>query len=79
MKIIQSMVFIEYHVKGINRYTARDTQRDELPMENIACRERESHGIANPWAIPNRVFETQLNFHFRFKLLIFGGKEKKIG
>jgi hypothetical protein len=44
-----------------NRYTARDTQRDELPMENIACRERESQGIANPWAIPNRVFETQLN------------------
>ncbi len=23
-------------------------------MENIACRERESQGIANPWAIPNQ-------------------------
>jgi len=30
-------------------------------MENIACSERESQRIANPWAIPNRVFETQLN------------------
>jgi hypothetical protein len=44
-----------------NRYTIRDTQWDELPMENIACCERESQGIPNPWAIPNRVFETQLN------------------
>ncbi len=44
-----------------NRYTTRDTQRDELPKENIAYRERESQRIANPWAIPNRVFETQLN------------------
>jgi hypothetical protein len=40
---------------------SRNTQRDKLPMENIAYHERESHGIANPWAIPNRVFETQLN------------------
>jgi hypothetical protein len=30
-------------------------------MENIASCERESQGIANPWAIPNRVFEMQLN------------------
>lgn len=29
-------------------YTARDTQRNELPMGNIACRERGSQGIANP-------------------------------
>ena len=28
-------------------YTARDTQRNELPMGNIACRERGSQGIAN--------------------------------
>jgi hypothetical protein len=44
-----------------NRYTIRDTQRDEHPMENIAYRERESQGIAKPWAIPNCVFEMQLN------------------
>lgn len=31
-----------------NGYTARDTQRNELPMGNIACRERGSQGIANP-------------------------------
>jgi hypothetical protein len=30
-------------------------------MENIAYRERESQGIAKPWAIPNCVFEMQLN------------------
>jgi hypothetical protein len=34
-----------------------DTQWDELPMEKIPYHKKESHGIANPWAIPNHVFE----------------------
>jgi hypothetical protein len=56
-----------------NSYIARDPQRDKLPMAKIACRERESQGIANPWAIPNCVFEMQLNrellFYFIFKFV----------
>ncbi len=57
-----------------NRYTPRNTQRNELPMENIAYRERESQVIANPWAIPNCVFEMQLNIEkylFIYLFLIF--------
>jgi hypothetical protein len=41
-----------------NKYTIRNTQWDKLPMENIACCERESLRIVNPWAIPNCVFKT---------------------
>jgi len=52
-----------------NRYIARDTQRDELPMENIAYCEKESQGIPKPWAIPNHVFEMKLNEEFYFFIL----------
>ncbi len=54
-----------------NRYTPRDTQRNELPMENIAYRERESQVIANPWAIPNRVFIMQLNIENIYLFIYF--------